>query len=78
MPNFEKWAIEKRYTELVQLQDSLKKGYGNLPALPDKTFFPLNYPYKREKGINERKKAMERYLRVREERKSRLTHDILP
>jgi len=56
----EKWTIEKRYKEFDELNKALKKVYGNLPELPQKTLFSL----KQASDIEKRRVDIEKYLQV--------------
>jgi len=56
----EKWTIEKRFKEFDELNKSLKKVYGNLPELPQKTLFSL----KTSSDIEGRREKIEKYLQT--------------
>jgi hypothetical protein len=56
----EKWSMEKRFREFDDLNVALKKVYGNLPLLPQKTLFSL-----KETGDKEKRRAdLEKYLQT--------------
>ena len=59
------WVLPKRYNEFYALHTSLSKIYLNLPPIPGKTFFKV----KSNEQLNERKIALEKFLRSCVQRK---------
>lgn len=55
------WEVDRRYSEFNALNDTLKKTFAGLPALPGKSLFAL----KEQADIESRQVGLEQYLQVR-------------
>jgi len=69
----EKWSLEKRFREFDELHKALKKVYGNLPELPQKSLFSL----KQSNEIETRRHGLEKYLKVLIVRNDTLSSEAL-
>jgi len=56
---YNKWSVNKRYSDFETLQKSLKQTFPHLPSLPGKSFFTL----KKDADIEKRRVKLETYIK---------------
>ena len=55
-----KWTIEKRFSEFDDLYKNLCKLFGNVPKMPQKSFFKI----KDHEGLKKRQEDLDKFIKV--------------